>query len=239
MRRVEHVMGMPVSLLVRQEAPARAEAVFATLREADALFSPYRSDSLVCRRAAGEAVRHPLLRDVEHLCEQARVLTDGAFDARRPDGVWDPTGLVKAWAVERAARHLAGLDFCLNAGGDVHVEAPSGEPFRVGVQDPRDVREVVTVLARTGGGVATSGTAVRGAHLYDPLTGDTAAGPLAVTVVGPSLLWADVLATAAFVRGLGVLPPTYEALVVRPDGSRTVTQGWPNDLRVVCSPVQP
>ena len=232
-------MGMPISLLVRQDAVARAEAVFATLREADALLSPYRSDSLVCRRAAGERISHPVLRDVEHLCEQATVLTDGAFDARRPDGVWDPTGMVKAWAVERAAEHLAGLDFCLNAGGDVHVEAPSGEPFRVGVQDPRERGEVVTVLARTSGGVATSGTAVRGAHLYDPSTGGPACGPLSVTVVGPSLLWADVLATAAFVRGLGVLPPGYEALVVHADGRRTLTAGWPNDIRVVSSPVRP
>ena len=108
----------------------------------------------------------------------------------------------------------------------------------MGVQDPRDLQKVVAVVPRTSGGVATSGTTVRGPHLYDPATRAAAPGPLSVTVAGPSLLWADVLATAAFVRGLGVLPAGYDALVVHPDGSRTVTAGW-NHNDVVRSPVWP
>jgi thiamine biosynthesis lipoprotein len=52
-----------------------------------------------------------------------------------------------------------------------------------------------------------------------------------VTVVGPSLLWADVLATAAFVRGpvdgLDLVEGLtgYEALVVAGDGALTTTSG--------------
>ena len=49
------------------------------------------------------------------------------------------------------------------------------------------------------GAVATSGTAARGAHLYDPLTGTFVERTGSVTVVGPSLMWADVWATALFV----------------------------------------
>jgi thiamine biosynthesis lipoprotein len=49
------------------------------------------------------------------------------------------------------------------------------------------------------GGVATSGTAARGAHLYDPATGSFVQRTGSVTVVGPSLMWADVWATALFV----------------------------------------
>ncbi|MBI4939670.1 MAG: FAD:protein FMN transferase, partial [Actinobacteria bacterium] len=47
----------------------------------------------------------------------------------------------------------------------------------------------------------TSGTAARGAHIVDPATGAAPSGLLSATVVGPSLTWADVYATAAFVRG--------------------------------------
>jgi thiamine biosynthesis lipoprotein len=48
--------------------------------------------------------------------------------------------------------------------------------------------------------------------------------PLAsVTVAGPSLLWADVLATAPFVRGADAAPAVaadgYEVLLVHRDGA--------------------
>ena len=56
--------------------------------------------------------------------ERARVESGGAFDVVR-DGVLDPSGVVKGWAVERAAstlRSLADTDFCLSAGGDMVVQ---------------------------------------------------------------------------------------------------------------------
>ncbi|HYJ77671.1 MAG TPA: FAD:protein FMN transferase, partial [Actinomycetes bacterium] len=76
----------------------------------------------------------------------------------------------------------------------------------------------------------TSGTTHRGAHLVDPVDGAPVTGVLSVTVTGPSLLWADVLATAAFVRGAGALAvveavPGYDALVVAADSTRTATEG--------------
>ena len=56
------------------------------------------------------------------------------------------------------------------------------------------------MLPTTTAAVATSGTAARGAHLYDPRTGAPSSSRLlAVTITGPSLQLADVLATAAFV----------------------------------------
>jgi len=47
--------------------------------------------------------------------------------------------------------------------------------------------------------VATSGAAARGAHLYDPTAGTFLDRAGSVTVIGPSLMWADVWATALFV----------------------------------------
>ena len=49
--------------------------------------------------------------------------------------------------------------------------------------------------------MATSGTAARGAHLYDPASEWMVDRAGSVTVTGPTLLWADIWATALFVGG--------------------------------------
>lgn len=237
-------MGMPISVLARgagarsTEAAEAVETAFAELRDVDAMFSTYRADSAVSRINRGElevADADPDVREVADRCVAARSRTGGLFDADRPDGTWDPSGLVKGWATERAAHRLAavGVDWCLNAGGDVIVLCPSGEEFAIGIQDPADRTRVGAVVRRSSGGVATSGSAARGAHIYDPRTGRAVTGgPASVTVAGPSLETADVLATAAFVAGpgwAGVLAgePGYVGLAMF-DGRRVlVTPGWP------------
>jgi thiamine biosynthesis lipoprotein len=220
---VEQIMGMPISVHLRGwEGPARRQAVvaevFAELRAVDRLFSPYRPDSEVSRLARGEITLtrcHPDVAAVLDLCAEAQERTDGFFAAHlpSPDGVrrLDPTGLVKGWAVQRAARHLAELtddDFYLNAGGDIalgqaveRADEP-GRPWRIAVEDPFQPAQHLGVLALCSGGIATSGTAHRGAHIVDPHSGQAASGLASVTVVGPSLLWADVFATALFARGI-------------------------------------
>jgi FAD:protein FMN transferase len=245
---VEQVMGMPVSVHLRgagsrsATAEARVAAVYDELRAIDALFSPYRPDSQVRRLDRAELAiedAHPLVSEVVGLCETARILTGGSFDAWRPaEGArrsFDPTGLVKGWAVQRAAEHLArglGCDVSVNAGGDIALRPGiDPQPWRIGIEDPADPRQVLAVLPLVSGGVATSGTARRGRHIVDPHTGTAVADALSVTVVGPSLLWADVLATAAFVRGaVGGLALVesltgYEALVVDRDGALATTSG--------------
>ena len=242
---VQHVMGMPVSIHLRgagvrgAEAEARVQTAYDELRAVDSLFSTYRPATEVSRIDRGEldiADAHPLVQEVVELCHVAREVTGGAFDAWLPyDGRlrFDPSGLVKGWAVQRAADHLVaglGCDVTVNAGGDIALRpgaaAPDAgrapEPWQVGIEDPRDPAQVLAVLPIASGGVATSGTAHRGRHLVDPRTGHPADELLSVTVVGPSLLWADVLATAVFVRGRDGISLVaglagYEALVVDPD----------------------
>jgi len=234
---VQQIMGMPISIHLRGQdvdSPMVAHVVedaFDLLREADRLFSTYREDSEVSRIRRGEldpALADPLVQQVVTLCRQAGELTKGAFTDQLPDddGVlrFDPTGLVKGWAADRAANRLAdlsGLEFCLNAGGDVvvggaetetgtdngtKVNGGSGQPnggpgavWRVGIEDPRDRSRVAQVVELRHGGVATSGTAARGAHLYDPNAQTFVDRGGSVTVVGPSLMWADVWATALYV----------------------------------------
>jgi thiamine biosynthesis lipoprotein len=227
-------MGMPVSIHVRcadVDSPAVALAVreaFDLLSGADRLFSTYQYGSEVSRIRRGElhpARADPLVQQVIALCSQAAEVTGGAFTAQLPDddGVlrFDPTGLVKGWAAERAASRLAelgGVSFCLNAGGDVVVGGTSGQsgsgpgaPWRVGIEDPRDRSRIAEVVQLRHGGVATSGTAARGAHLYDPVTGTFVNRTGSVTVVGPDLMWADVWATALFV-GPASLPERFASV---------------------------
>ncbi len=70
--------------------------------------------------------------------------------------------------------------------------------------------------------VATSGTYERGEHIRDPRTGRAPTGLLSVTVVGPSLTWADVYATTAFAMGEAgpawvATHPGYGALAITAD----------------------
>lgn len=232
-------MGLPVSITVRgpgARTPAThgvVQGVYAELRHADRVFSTYRSDSEVSLLRAGAL--HPSLLSpdvalVRDLCDEARVLTGGWFDAGAGTR-WDPSGLVKGWAVERAARALAGCgDWLVNAGGDL-LGSSTGDAWRVAVEHPSDRARQVCVLPLRAGAVATSGTAARGRHLLDPRTGAPVADHLlSATVVGPSLLWADVLATACFVEGPASLDrlaalPGHELLLVLPDGSVQATAG--------------
>ena len=218
-------MGMPVSIHLRGPdlrgaAAERAVAsVYAELVRLDAIFSTYRPDSDISRRRRGEDVpggEDPHMAEVDELCAVASERTGGAFTAWLPDadGVvqYDPTGRVKGWAVDRAALERAGLPataWAVNAGGDVlvgrhaHV-APEGAdaaPWRIGVEDPRDRSRMTAVVPLATGAVATSGTAARGAHLFDPRTGQMVERVGSTTVVADTLLWADVWATALFVGG--------------------------------------
>jgi thiamine biosynthesis lipoprotein len=239
-RRAERVMGTVISMAM-PEGGARspvADAAFTWLHEVDRRFSPFRPDSEVSRLIRGDLVEDRVsddLRDVLDLAEAVRVLSDGAFDIRghRPDGRPDPTGLVKGWAIERAASILiaGGVPrLALNAGGDVVVRGgrATGVPWRIGVAHP-DGRSTALVLEADDLAVATSGRLERGEHIRDARTGAQAPPDLvSITVAGPSLARADGYATGAFAMGeagmrwtLGL--PGYGAAAITVDGRMVTT----------------
>jgi FAD:protein FMN transferase len=244
-RYVEQVMGMPISLALRGrhtvDAAARDawSACLADLRVTDRVFSTYRDDSHVSRLGRGEIGLEECpasVREVLDLAEQARQESDGAFDVRRPgpDGspVFDPSGVVKGWAVERASLHLRSLDdtdFCLSAGGDMvcHVAAADRPEWQVGIEDPHDRTRVLAMIPVRHGAVATSGHAHRGLHVVDARTGTPPTDVASVTVVAPDLTWADIDATAAYAHGARAAEwlstrPGRSGLVVWADGSTEV-----------------
>lgn len=237
-RYVEHVMGMPISLALRgrhaeDDRATQAWAdVLESLRAADRIFSTYRRDSYVSRLNRGElavADCPPEVGEVLALGEQARVESRGAFDVRRSAGL-DPSGVVKGWAVERAAHaldRLPGTDYCLSAGGDLtcRVSGPRSAAWRIGIEDPLAPDQLVAVVPIRNGAIATSGLHRRGDHITDARTGRTPTAVASVTVVHRSLTQADIDATAAFALGADALAwlrtrPARTGVVVLADGSR-------------------
>lgn len=229
------VMGTTASIHVDDDVtPSRFDGFVSDVRvELDRLelmFSIFRPDSEISRINDGR-LHHldasPEVIEVLDACAWLENASGGAFSVRRSPGETriDPSGFVKGWAAERAARLIAsaGIEhWYLGIGGDFVTRGGmrNGEPWRIGIADPRDPGMLVGTVELFDGAVATSGTAERGSHLWDPRTGTVAGHFFSVTVTGPSLTWADAYATTAFVMGepgLGWVAqfPGYSALPVR------------------------
>jgi thiamine biosynthesis lipoprotein len=118
------------------------------------------------------------------------VSLSGSMLSRPPGLELDLNGVVKALAVDEAASSLGRPGF-VSVGGDLATRGP------VDVALP--ARGSVRVVA---GGLATSGTASRGAHLVDPTTRrPTESCWEQVTASGATCLDADVAAKAGFLLG--------------------------------------
>jgi thiamine biosynthesis lipoprotein len=245
--RVEHVMGIPIIVDVRDDVEERTlDDMFDWLRFVDATFSTYKEDSEISRLNRGELAledAHPDVRHVLSRCEQLRAETDGFFDARAaaPELV-DPSGYVKGWSIERAAERLreAGLrNFAINAGGDLRLSggALPETSWRVGIQHPLLRYKLATTVDVTDAAVATSGTYERGDHIVDPHTRRPPSGVLSVTIVGADLALADAYATAAYAMGAERGPawtaglPGHEAMTILADETVLSTPGFPRVLR--------
>jgi FAD:protein FMN transferase len=246
LRRVEQIMGTAIVIDIRDASvlPATLHHAFEYLRCADARFSTYKADSEVSDLILGrldEKAYSPELREVLALCEEVRRTTGGYFDIRahRPDKRPDPTGLVKGWSLENAGRILeaAGArNYCLNGGGDIVTrgEAAPGKAWRVGIRHPVIADKLATVLAVRDGAVATSGAYERGDHVRDPFTGRGPTGILSVTVVGPSLTFADAYATAAF--AMGPTGPAWVAGLADYEGCSITADSDGSNARLVWTP---
>lgn len=245
--RVEHVMGTTVTLDVRdsdvhgRRLTLAVDRAVEVLHEADRMFSTYRPDSVVSEVRRGllkVSSGPPELHDVVARCAAATLLSDGWFDPSAMAGGFDPTGLVKGWAAQRALLAMADLGVrhaSVNAGGDVAVlGSPTSSPtdgWRVGVTDPFYPARVLAVVSSRDAGVATSGGYERGSLAVDPRRGGVVRRLASATVVSADLGVADALSTAAAAHGVDALAwltaaPGAEALLVSLDGRVLTTPGW-------------
>jgi thiamine biosynthesis lipoprotein len=124
--------------------------------------------------------------------------------------ILDLGAVAKGLAIDMAARALAPLEnFAIDAGGDVYVAGcnPDGHPWSIGIRHPRRDDELIESVDVSNVAVCTSGDYARrraggdGHHIVDPRSGMSPDTLASMTVIAPTAMVADALATAAFVLG--------------------------------------
>lgn len=244
MERTELIMGMPIKIItVTDVKSAIIDSIFDYFREIDARYSTYKSDSEISRLNAGlpREKWSPEMEEIVRLCELTTSQTHGYFSITRPDGQLDPSGLVKGWAIRRASELLENKgihDFSIDAGGDIQVNgnSPTGKEWRIGIRNPFERTQIVKVVGIRNQGVATSGTSIRGQHMYDPHNPHKLATIVSLTVIGPDVYDADRFATAAFVmneKGISFIEELrgFEGYMIDAQGIATMTSGFERHIR--------
>ena len=123
----------------------------------------------------------------------------------------DLGGIAKGYVLKMAEQFLAQRgykSFLINTGGDLIVGGtkPKGEPWRIGIQDPRNEQSLIAQLRVAGTSVFTSGdyerffieNNKRYHHLFDPKTGLPGLLNRSATVIGDDPLAIDPAVKVAF-----------------------------------------
>lgn len=157
-------------------------------------------------------------------------------------------GIAKGYIVDKASERLTALgavNHLINAGGDIRASGERGQdkPWTVAVEDPNKRGEYPEILRVRNCSMATSGgyevfydkNKIFN-HLVSPETGRSPLAIAGATVMAPSVMEADALATAVFVMnpGKGVefinSLPDRECLVLTPRGGKMTSRGWGNKV---------
>ena len=232
-------MGIPITVeIVDEDTKKYFTDIFNYFKKVDSKYSTYIEDSEISKINNGlpKSKWSSEMKTVMSLCKQTKKDTKGYFDIMH-NGKCDPSGLVKGWAINNAAvmlRKKNVTNFYIEAGGDIQVNGHDVEdqPWTVGIRNPFNIDEIIKTLAVTSEGVATSGTYIRGQHIYDPFKPKTQLHQVkSLTVIATNIYEADRFATAAFAMGVGGISfiettPGLEGYMVTGDKKATYTSGF-------------
>jgi FAD:protein FMN transferase len=240
MKQTKLIMGMPINLEVVDEGVTgkNLDEIWEWFRAVDARFSTYKSDSEISKINRGEIGLEkysPEMKKIFKLAEETKNETSGYFDIKQQNFI-DPSGIVKGWAIWEAAKKLikqGWKNFYVDAGGDIQTygQNSQGQSWRVGIRNPFKREENIKILSINNLGVATSGTAIRGEHIYNPVSPGKKSNIVSLTVIAKNIYEADRLATAAFAMGqegiyfLESLSDV-EAYMIDKEGVATVTSNF-------------
>lgn len=240
MKQTRLMMGMPITVEI-VDASASREAlatVFSFFQYVDDTFSTYKKTSEISRINSGEIPANLYSGDIKEifaLAEKTQRETGGYYDMKKDDKL-DPTGVVKGWAIQKASTILKEWgyqNFYIDAGGDIQVAGKnqSGLRWIIGIRNPFNREEVVKRVSLSNEGIATSGTYIRGNHIYDPHTLQNEFSIVSLTVIGPDVFEADRFATAAFAmgdKGIGFIERKkgLEGYMIDKNGIATYTSGF-------------
>ena len=234
-------MGMPITVEIAGNGhEGIIEKIFEYFSFIDETFSTYKESSEIQKINTGLLLEKDFsaeMKTVLSLSEQTKQQTNGFFDIQTPQGTLDPSGLVKGWAIYQAADIItkAGLkNFFIEAGGDIQTSGQSGDgsPWKIGIKNPFNEKEIIKTVLITDQGIATSGNYIRGQHIYNPKKPQGALKDIvSLSVIGPNIYEADRFATAAFAMGkTGILfieqLPGFEGYSIDKNGIATMTSGF-------------
>ena len=181
-----------------------------------------------------ELIDHTLI----HLNQANGTVSFGAQGVRINLG-----GIAKGYLVERGVDLLrvAGVQHAVvTAGGDSRLLGDRrGQPWMVGIRDPRVDGEVAMTLPLQDEAISTSGDyerffdedGVRYHHIISPSTGNPASGVHSATVFGPDAVITDALSTSVFIMGVDLgltliaTLPDYESVVIDDQGQIFFSDG--------------
>lgn len=221
------------AIAVAEESGGGFDPTLGLELEARGFNREHRSGAIV--RTALERDDAASYRDVELDVDQKTIML------ARPL-LLDLGGVAKGLAVDMAARELERRsfeNFAIDAGGDLYLcgHNADSKPWSVGIRHPRRDGELFETLRVSNVAVCTSGDYEQRApgesaehHIIDPRTKGSPVDVASVTVLAPSAMVADALATAAFVLG-----PTegivwlerhgVDGMIVTPSLERFATRG--------------
>jgi thiamine biosynthesis lipoprotein len=239
MKQTEVIMGMPITIeIVGHDVAGHFTKLFDYFRKVDARYSTYKKDSEISKINNGlpKSKWSKEMKKVLDLCEQTRIDTKGYFNITH-HGKRDPSGLVKGWAIANAADMLLikkVTNFYIEAGGDIQAHGSDNhhQPWTVGIRSPFHIEDIIKTVTIDSQGIATSGTYIRGQHIYNPFLPEaTIDNVRSLTVIGPNVYEADRYATAAFAMGesgIGFIEsiPELEGYMVTDDELATYTSGF-------------
>lgn len=235
-------MGMPVVVQVIDKNAKEEDVseVFSYFHYIDNKFSTYKKNSEISQINRGELNELNYsneMRKILSLCQKTKQETNGFFEINN-NGVLDPSGIVKGYAINNGANILVQKGYkniYVEIAGDIQVFGNNGKDnfWKIGIQNPFNLEEIIKVVKLKDRGIATSGTYIRGSHIINPKKKKPAEDIVSITVIGPNVYEADRFATAAFAMGKKGIRfieglKGFEGYMIQKDKTAVYTSGFSN-----------
>ncbi|MCL5113466.1 MAG: FAD:protein FMN transferase [Patescibacteria group bacterium] len=212
MRKTKIIMGMPITIHIEDCDDTHIfNDVFNYLKDIDQVFSTYKKNSLISKINNGLQQEYwpRQVRQIFSLAKKTKKETNGFFNINH-NGNIDPSGIVKGYAIYQASKLIknAGYkNYFVDGSGDIQAMGGAKQNkyqyWLIGIRNPFEINSIVKNFKLRNKGIATSGSYIRGDHIYNPKTNNVIKEIVSLTVIGPNVYEADRFATAAFAMGRG------------------------------------
>jgi thiamine biosynthesis lipoprotein len=240
MKKTAIVMAMPVTIQVTDKNATAEDIneVFAYFHYIDKKFSTYKKNSEISQINRGEINSRQYSKEMNEILKLSEITkkeTDGYFDINISNSL-DPSGIVKGYAINNGANVLIKKGYkniYVEIAGDIQVYGGNGTDkfWKIGIQNPFNLAEIVKVVKLKDRGIATSGNYIRGKHILNPNQKKPTDEIASISVIGPNVYEADRFATAAFAmgkKGIGFIEGLkgFEGYMIQKDKHAIFTGGF-------------